>query len=167
MARTTRARQQQCNEEILVSAFRNIQLHFPGDVYCLAVLIAMSDRAHSTPTCQRHTTLHGLASKCVSLYLRDYSGLSSIDGVMAVFHRHGITGNPVLRLDSEGVLPRMPLIDQFDSNLSISPLCLPGISEPKMAKAATSEKMAVKARVARREPPPAPPARKSSSKRRG
>ena len=36
--------------EISVEALRDISIYFPGDVYWLAVWIAMSDLALSTPT---------------------------------------------------------------------------------------------------------------------
>jgi hypothetical protein len=101
MVRTARTRSRRPNEEISVSAFRHIQIHFPGDVYFLALWIAMSDRAKSTPTCRQHTTLHGLANKFASLYGVDYANPRSSEDVMAVFRGHGITGNPLLRLDSE------------------------------------------------------------------
>jgi len=101
MVLTTRTRNRQHNEEISVSAFRHIQIHFPEDVYLLALWIAMSDRAKSTPTYQPHTTLHGLSNKFASLYGVDYSNPLTSDDVMAVFRGHGITGNPLLRLDGE------------------------------------------------------------------
>lgn len=101
MVRKARTRNWRDNEEIPVSAFRHIQIHFPGDVYILALWIAMSDKAKSTPTCQSHTTLHGLARKFASLYGVNYSHPLSSDDVMAVFRRRGIVGNPVLLLDRE------------------------------------------------------------------
>ena len=88
-------------EEINVSAFKNIHIHFHGDVYLLAVWIAMSDRARSTPTQQPHTTLNGLSSKFASAYGIDYSNPLNPDDVMAIFRRHGIKGNPWLHLDNE------------------------------------------------------------------
>jgi len=47
-------------EEIDVGVFKDIQIHFPGDVYILAVWIAMSDRAKSTTTTEPHTILVSL-----------------------------------------------------------------------------------------------------------
>ena len=111
MARMAKARQRHRNEEILVSVFKDVHIHFPGDIYVLALWVAMSDQAKSTPTCQPHTTLRGLASKFVSLYGIDYSNPLNTDDVMAIFRTRGITGNPLLRLDTEGEQPQnMPLI---------------------------------------------------------
>ncbi len=59
----------------------------------------MSDKAKCTPTCQPHTTLHGLARNFELLYGTDYSNPLNADHVMAVFRSHGIIGNPRLRLD--------------------------------------------------------------------
>jgi hypothetical protein len=89
------------NDEINVSAFKEIEIHFTGDTYLLAVWIAMSGRARSTPTRQAQTTLHGLASKFVSAYGIDYSSPLSSDDVMAKLRGHGIKGNPRLRLEDE------------------------------------------------------------------
>jgi hypothetical protein len=112
MARTARTKHRQRNEEIHVSVFKDIRIHFPGDTYLLAIWVAMSDRAKSTPTCQQCTTLHGLASKFASLYGMDYSDPLNCDDVMAVFRSHGITGNPLLRLDTKGEQPsHVPLIE--------------------------------------------------------
>ena len=87
--------------EIFVSAFKDIHIHFPGDVYLLAVWLVMSDRAKSTPTRQAHTMLHGLANKFSSVYGPDYSNPINSDDVMAIFRRHGIKGNPSLQFDNE------------------------------------------------------------------
>lgn len=89
-------------EEINVNVFKDIHIHFPGDVYILAVWFAMSDRAKSTPTSQPHTMLMGLASKFSSVYGPDYSNPLDSDDVMEIFRRHGIKGNPWLRLEDEG-----------------------------------------------------------------
>ena len=97
MATTQKRRRR--TEEIDVRAFKDIQIRFPGDVYILAVWLAMLDRAKSTPTCQRHTTLHGLASNFAFLYGIDYSNPLTNKDVIAVFQQHGITGNPTLRLE--------------------------------------------------------------------
>jgi hypothetical protein len=105
MARFTRAKSKEQNEEIPVSAFKDIHILFPGDVYLLAIWVAMSDRAKSTPTCKPQTTLHGLASKFSSLYGIDYSNPLDSDDVMAIFRRHGIKGNPCLRFDDQGEPP--------------------------------------------------------------
>ena len=101
MARNTKTKSKDLNEEVLVSVFKDIHIHFPGDVYILAVWIAMSDRAKSTPTSQPHTTLMGLASKFSSAYGTDYSNPLDSDDVMDIFRRHGINGNPWLRLQDE------------------------------------------------------------------
>ena len=115
MARRARTKHPQCNEEIHVSVFKNVQVRFPGDVYVLAIWVAMSDSAKSTPTCQPHTTLHGLASKFASLYGIDYSNPLDSDDVMAIFRSHGITGNPLLRLDTKGGLPpQVAMIDTLE-----------------------------------------------------
>ena len=89
------------SEHIPVSMLRNISIHFPGDVYVLAVWTVMSDLAKSTATCEPHTMLRGLASKFVSMYGIDHSRHLTTDDVMEVFHRHGISGNPMLLMDEE------------------------------------------------------------------
>jgi hypothetical protein len=99
LARPKGSKSKARNDEINVSVFKEIQIHFPGDVYLLAVWIAMSDRAKSTRTCQPQTTLHGLASKFASAYGIDYSNPLSSEDVMAIFRSHGIKGNPGLRLE--------------------------------------------------------------------
>ena len=101
MARSKEAKSKVHKDEINVSVFKKINIHFPGDVYFLAVWVAMSDRAKSTPTCRPQTMLHGLASKFVSVYGIDYSKPLSSDDVMAIFRKHGIKGNPGLRLEDE------------------------------------------------------------------
>ena len=100
--RKKRTKVQQQIEEIPVSAFRDIHIHFSGDVYLLAVWIAMSDHAKCTPTSMPQTTLHGLASKFSLLYGVEYTNPIGFEDVMAVFLRHGIKGNPCLRLDEKG-----------------------------------------------------------------
>jgi hypothetical protein len=101
MPRTVKANARQYNEEISVSVFKDIQIHFPGDVYLLAIWVAMSDVAKSTTTCETHTTLCGLSNKFAYLYgSGDTKPLNSED-VMAIFRSHGITGNPLLRLDTK------------------------------------------------------------------
>lgn len=105
MLRSKVARIKRQREEIDVSAFKRVHIHFPGDVYLLAVWVAMSDRAKSTATCRTQTTLSGLAKKFVSTYGMDYSNPLDADDVMAVFRKHGIKGNPGLRLgDSDEAL---------------------------------------------------------------
>jgi hypothetical protein len=89
------------NDEINVSVFKEIEIHFPGDVYILAVWIAMSDRAKSSPAGHRQTTLQGLAASFASAYGIDYSNPLSAQDVMARFRDHGIKGNPGLRLDDD------------------------------------------------------------------
>lgn len=89
------------NDEINVNVFKEMEIHFPGDVYALAVWIAMSDRAKSSPTSIRQTTLHGLAATFSSAYGINYSRPLSAQDVMARFRDHGIKGNPRLRLDDD------------------------------------------------------------------
>lgn len=89
------------DEVIHISYFKDIHIHFPGDVYFLAIWIAMSDRAKSTSTRKPQTTLHGLASKFASAYGIDYSKPLNTDNVMAIFRKHGIKGNPVLHLGDD------------------------------------------------------------------
>ena len=101
MARLKGTKTKRRNDEIKVSLFKEIHIHFPGDVYLLAVWIAISDRAKSTPTCKPQTTLHGLASKFTLAYGIDYSNPLSTDDIMDIFRSHGIKGNPRLRLDDE------------------------------------------------------------------
>jgi len=98
MARTAKRVSRQRNEQIDVREFEDISIRFPGDVYILATWIAMSDVAKSTPTCQPHTTLHGLARSFAMLHGTDYSNPLNVEDVMSVFREHGISGNPTLRL---------------------------------------------------------------------
>ena len=99
-------------EYIDVNAFKDIHIHFPGDVYILVIWIAMSDRVKSTPTMQQHTNLLGLASKFSWIYGDDYSNSLDSDDVMAIFRDHGINGNPCLRLeDGCELLLTIPLTD--------------------------------------------------------
>ena len=105
MARNTKTKSKDLNEEVLVSVFKDIHIHFPGDVYLLAIWLGLSDRTKSTPTHQSLTTLKGLANKFSSLYGIDYSNPLDSDDVIAIFRRHGIKGNPCLRFDDEGEPP--------------------------------------------------------------
>ena len=89
------------NEEIPISTFKNIHIHFPGDVYFLAFLVATSDRAKSTPTHQTHTTLSGFANKVASTYGIEFSESRNSDGVMSLFKKHGIKGNPRLVIEEK------------------------------------------------------------------
>ncbi|MFW6374436.1 MAG: hypothetical protein ACOC3W_12130 [Thermodesulfobacteriota bacterium] len=103
MAASSRKKNKQEIEEVSVSKFKDINIHFPGDVYQLAVWIAMADRAKSIPTRILHTTLHGLANKFINLCETAYADpnpLSSED-VLSIFRSHGIKGNPLLTLDNE------------------------------------------------------------------
>ncbi len=93
------------SEEININIFKKINIHFTGDVYLLAVWVAMSDRAKSTPTCHSHTTLTGFAKTFSSTYGIDYSNPLDDNDVMEIFRRHGIKGNPCLQLDEENKLP--------------------------------------------------------------
>jgi hypothetical protein len=93
------------SEDVLISVFKDIHIHFPGDVYFLAVWVALSDRAKSSPTSESRTTLSGLANKFSSLYGIDYSNPMHSDDVMAIFRRHGIKGNPCLRFGDEDKPP--------------------------------------------------------------
>lgn len=110
MAKTAKGRHRQRDEEIDVRVFQHISIRFPGDVYILAVWMAMSDVAKATPTCQPHTTLHGLARNFAMLSGADYSNPLNSEDVVAVFRRHGIAGNPTLRLEgAEELFTRLPL----------------------------------------------------------
>ena len=84
------------DEVIDVSKFKGINIHFPGDVYLLAVWLVLSDRAQSTRIQQKHTMLQGLANMFSSLYGPNYSDPLSSDDVIAVLRKHGIKGNPAL-----------------------------------------------------------------------
>lgn len=88
-------------EEIGVSKFQEINIHFPGDVFLLAVWAAASDKANRTPTCLPGTTLHGLAGKFVSMYGINYEKPLSTEGVLSIFASYNITGNPVIRFDND------------------------------------------------------------------
>lgn len=89
------------NEEIPISIFKDIHIHFPGDVYLLAFLVAMSDRAKSTPTRKIYTTLTGFVGKLESTYDFRYSKSLNSYGVMSVFRQNGIKGNPRLVLEEK------------------------------------------------------------------
>jgi len=101
MVSSRRSKGGEPHEEIKVSAFKGIEIRFPGDVYLLAVWIALCNRAKSTPTWHVHTTLNGLANAFVSVHGIDYHHPLSSQDVMAVFRQHGIKGNPTLHLDDE------------------------------------------------------------------
>ena|SRR5258708_6335411 len=108
MARKAKENHRQ-SEEIDVSVFQNVQICFPSDVYILATWLAMSDRAKSTPTCQPHTTLHGLARHFADLHGADLSNPLHCEDVMSVFQKHGISGNRILRLPTtEECFPQIP-----------------------------------------------------------
>jgi hypothetical protein len=110
MAKTAKGRHRQRDEEIDVRVFQDISIRFPGDVYILAVWTAMSDLSKTTPTCQPRTTVHGLARNFAMLYGPDYSKPLNSEDVEAVFRRHGISGNPTLRLEgAEELLTRLPI----------------------------------------------------------
>jgi hypothetical protein len=121
MARTGRQTRSAGKEEIDVSAFKDIHIRFPGDVYILAVWLAMSDRSKSTPTCKPHTTLHGLAVHMESLHGTDYSNPLSSEDVMAAFRRHGITGNPLLKLSETDFTPPQHLASSHTIATSRTP----------------------------------------------
>ena len=101
MAASSRKKSKYEIEEISVSKFKDIDIHFPGDVYQLAVWIAMSDRAKSTPTCKPHTTLRGLVSAFVNLCGTGHSNPLRSEDVLSIFRSHGIKGNPALLLNRE------------------------------------------------------------------
>jgi hypothetical protein len=87
-------------EKVDVNILKAIQIRFPGDVYILAVWLVMSDRSRSTPGHRAHTTLRGLAGHYVSLNPVDRFGSLTSEDVMKVFSQHGITGNPILTLET-------------------------------------------------------------------
>jgi hypothetical protein len=89
------------SDAIHVTKLKGIQLHFPGDIYALAVWTAMSDRARSSPAAKIQTTLQGLASKFVSMYGLDYANPITKADVMDRFVKHGIKGNPALCLEDD------------------------------------------------------------------
>jgi hypothetical protein len=122
MKRTTTQKRSHRNEAIDVSAFKDIWIRFPGDVYILAVWLAMLDRSKSTPARQTHTTLHGLAGNFAMLYGIDYSNHLTGGNVMDVFRQHGITGNPCLRLDAAAdENPWLPAIE-IAAGRSVAPI---------------------------------------------
>lgn len=121
MARTMKRKQRQPSEAIDVSVFQDIQIRFPGDAYILAAWMAMSDIAKSTPTCQPHTTLHGLARSFAMLHGSDYSNPLNAEDIIAVFRRHGISGNPILRLEkAQEENPQLPIKKVIHSSGAIS-----------------------------------------------
>lgn len=61
MTRSRSKSEQQQREEINVCELKDINLRFPGDIYILAVWVAMSDRARSSPTQIHRTTVNRLA----------------------------------------------------------------------------------------------------------
>jgi len=90
---------QPVREEISVSAFRDICIHFPGDVFLLAVWLVASNEAESTPTCKIFTTLSGLAHHFVSVYGFDGENALSASKVLSIFAAHNIVGNPSIKFD--------------------------------------------------------------------
>ena len=100
-------------EVLDIGIFNNINIHFPGDVYILAVWLVMSDQAKSTRANKKHTMLIGLASAFSSLYGPDYSNPLDTEDVMAVFESHGIKGNPALIYDDKnGPLQNIALTEK-------------------------------------------------------
>jgi hypothetical protein len=98
---TNQARQSSSSiEKIDVNILKAIQIRFPGDVYILAVWLVMSDRSRSAPGHRAHTTLRGLAGHYVRLNPVDRFGSLTSQDVMKVFSQHGITGNPILTLET-------------------------------------------------------------------
>lgn len=89
------------SEKIPVKMFKGINIQFPGDVYLLAFLVAMSDQAKSTPTHITHTTLSGFANKVASTYGIEFPEFRNSDGVMSIFRKHGIEGNPMLTIEEK------------------------------------------------------------------
>ena len=89
------------SDEIHVTKLQGIDIIFPGDIYALAVWTAMSDRARSSPASKGQTTLHGLASKFVSMYGIDYSHPLTVTDVMDTLRKYGIKGNPALYIGDE------------------------------------------------------------------
>jgi hypothetical protein len=89
------------NEDIPISIFKGINIQFPGDVYFLSILVAMSDRSKSTPTHQVRTTLTGFAKKVASTYGLEFPDSHRSDGVMSLFRKHGIKGNPMLIMEEK------------------------------------------------------------------
>ena len=128
MAGTRTRKHRQMNEEIDVNRFKGIQIQFPGDVYILAVWLAMSDRSKSTPTSQRHTTLHGLANTFAFMHGTDYANRLTLEDVMTVFRQHGITGNPTLRL--EATTDESPLLRALENTIERLPAPIVQIAEP-------------------------------------
>lgn len=114
------------NEKIDVSAFKDIQIYFPGDVYILAVWLAMSARAQSRPGHVANKTLFGLATNFAYLNAFNQSGAVNREEVMKIFAQHGITGNPMLTLEIETQeSDSHPLIDNSMSFLSASTIIAP------------------------------------------
>ena len=100
MARKQQQYHRRADKEISVDALRDLSIHFPDDVYRLAVWIAMSDLALSTPTSRRGTTLQGLARHFATLAY-SFEQPWTAERVMARFRDHGLEGNPVIRLGPE------------------------------------------------------------------
>jgi len=134
MARMAKRKHPQQNEKIDVTNFKDIQVRFPGDAYILAVWMAMSDRAKSTPTCQPHTTLHGLACNFAILHGTDYSNPLNSEDVMSVFRSHGISGNPLLHLETTDELLVQPsMLEAAGLRTAIQSPAAPRIAEPNDA----------------------------------
>lgn len=100
MVRKAKIIPRQLNEKIHISAFKDIHVHFQGDVYLLATWMAKSDLAKSTPTQQHHTTLRGLAGRFSTLYGIDYTKPLNVEDILDIFRSFGITGNPQLTLEN-------------------------------------------------------------------
>gem|GEM_PF-1425956 len=88
-------------EEIAISAFRDISITFPGDVFILAAWLAALDKAKSTPTLRCGITVHGLVSHYISMYGTNYEKPLTVEKVMTIFAENNITGNPIIRFDKD------------------------------------------------------------------
>jgi hypothetical protein len=167
MARKSTPKPRNEPEKITISAFRDIHLHFPGDVYSLALWTVWSDRAKSTPTRHRQTTLVGLASHFATLYGLDYERPISATDVMAVFRSHGIQGNPVLCLDDEASANQPSVTtDRRGSLADPARLAAPRAHSPS-ALAPPAESVSQETPAPPTRPPDSPPPGGGVQRRRG
>ena len=151
MAKTAKGKHRYRDEEIDVRVFQHINIRFPGDVYILAVWMAMSDVTKATPTCQPHTTLHGLARNFAMLYGPDYANPLNSEDVVAVFRRHGISGNPTLRLErTEELFTCLPIREPTSMSRVMR---LP--TPPRIAEQSHAPEPAVGPVLSRESSPPA------------
>jgi len=116
-----------------ISVFKDVQIRFPGDVYIMAVWLAMSDRSKRTPTFSPRTTVRGLANHLVSLCNGPCTNRVDAEAIIQLFERHGITRKGMLDLgETVGEDAVQLAIDDFAGRPTAA---APRIAEPAAQKA--------------------------------